>query len=202
MSLSDFIKYQRALKGGLTPWEIAEGSGVPARDVHLLEVKHRRMGDDDAMLDMLAKYFGVPVDALTSRREAYRKRLTFFLEQAVRENRHVTLRLENEEDLTGSIKWYSREAIGMVLEGSESEDDVLVVQRAWVADWRAAGEAAWEVETTLAAIASGEHVPGSDDEDDDDEDDDDEHEDEDDGDDGDDEVDEEDDDDDEEEKDD
>ena len=36
MSLSDFIKYQRALKGGLTPWEIAEGSGVPARDVHLL----------------------------------------------------------------------------------------------------------------------------------------------------------------------
>ncbi|HET9494917.1 MAG TPA: hypothetical protein VFR15_11865 [Chloroflexia bacterium] len=183
MSLSDFIKYQRALKGGLTPWEIAEGSGVPARDVHLLEVKHRRMGDDDAMLDMLATYFGVPIEALTSRREAYRKRLTFFLEQKVRENRPVTLRLENGEELTGSIKWYSREAIGMVLEGAESEDDVLVVQRAWVADWRAAGEQAWEVEATLAAIASGEHVPGSDDEDDEDEDEDEDEDDEDEGDD-------------------
>src|SRR5829696_2618242 len=98
MSLSDYIKYQRALKGGLTPWEIAEGSGVPARDVHLLEVKHRRMGDDDAMLEGLARYFGVPVEELTSRREAYRKRLTFFLEQAVRDNRPVTLRLEYGEE--------------------------------------------------------------------------------------------------------
>jgi transcriptional regulator with XRE-family HTH domain len=172
MSLSDFIKYQRALKGGLTPWEIAEGSGVPARDVHLLEVKHRRMGDDDAMLDKLAQYFGVPLDALTSRREAYRKRLTFFLEQAVRDNRAVTLRLESGEELTGTIRWYSREAIGMVPDGSESEDDVLVVQRTWVADWRAAGDTAWEVETTLAAIASGEHVPSDDEDDEHDEDDD------------------------------
>jgi hypothetical protein len=172
MSLSDFIKYQRALKGGLTPWEIAEGSGVPARDVHLLEVKHRRMGDDDAMLDKLAQYFGVPLDALTSRREAYRKRLTFFLEQAVRDNRAVTLRLESGEELTGTIRWYSREAIGLVPDGSESEDDVLVVQRTWVADWRAAGDTAWEVETTLAAIASGEHVPSDDEDDEHDEDDD------------------------------
>ena len=103
MSLSDFIKYQRALKGGLTPWEIAEGSGVAARDVHLLEVKHRRMGDDDAMLDKLAGYFGVPVEALTSRREAYRKRLTFFLEQSVKERRPVTLRLEGGEEVSGDI---------------------------------------------------------------------------------------------------
>ena len=170
MSLSDYIKFQRALKGGLTPWEIAEGSGVPARDVHLLEVKHRRMGDDDAMLDSLARYFGVPVEDLTSRREAYRKRLTFFLEQAVRGNRPVTLKLETSEVLTGNIRWYSREAIGMAPEGAESADDVLVVQRAWVSDWRADGESAWEVETTIAAIASGEHVPGLDDDDEDEDD--------------------------------
>jgi hypothetical protein len=140
---------------------------VPARDVHLLEVKHRRMGDDDAMLDKLAHYFGVPLEALTGRREAYRKRLTFFLEQAVRDDKQVALRLEGGEELSGSIKWYSREAIGMAAEGAESEDDVLVVQRTWVADWRPADSPAWEVETTLAAIASGEHIPGSDDDDDD-----------------------------------
>jgi hypothetical protein len=169
MSLSDFIKYQRALKGGLTPWEIAEGSGVPARDVHLLEVKHRRMGDDDAMLDRLAGYFGVPLEALTSRREAYRKRLTFFLEQSVRGNRPITLRLEDGEELTGIVRWYSREAIGIASGDAQSEDDVIVAQRAWVSDWRSAGDPGWEVETTLAAIASGEHVPGSEVEDDEDE---------------------------------
>jgi hypothetical protein len=49
------------------------------------------------------------------------------------------------------------------------------VQRTWVADWRPADNPAWEVETTLAAIASGEHVPGAeeDDEEEDEEDDDD-----------------------------
>ena len=170
MSLSDFIKYQRALKGGLTPWEIAEGSGVPARDVHLLEVKHRRMGDDEVMLGKLAVYFGVPVDELTFRREAYRKRLTYFLEQSGKDHRPVVLKLESGEELPGTIRWYSREAIGLVPEGADSEDEVLVVQRAWVADWRPGTDPAWEVESTMAAIASGEHVPAADEDDEDDED--------------------------------
>ena len=53
MSLSDYMKLMRAVKGGVTPWEIAEATGIPSKEVHLLEVKHRRMGEDDEMLGKL-----------------------------------------------------------------------------------------------------------------------------------------------------
>ena len=99
MSLSDYIRYQRAAKGGLTPWEIAEGSGVSSRDVHLIEVKHRRMGDDDEMLRKLAAYFGVPFAALAGRREAYRKRLAAFLDHHVSTARPINPPLETRRDL-------------------------------------------------------------------------------------------------------
>src|SRR3712207_8726344 len=62
-------------KGGVTPWEIAESSGVPASEVHLIEVKHRRVGDNDETLAKLAGYFGVPLDEFTNRRDNYRKLL-------------------------------------------------------------------------------------------------------------------------------
>jgi transcriptional regulator with XRE-family HTH domain len=153
MSLSDYIKYQRAVKGGLTPWEIAEGSGVPSRDVHLLEVKHRRMGEDDATLQKLADYFGVGVDELTGRREAYRKRLVAFLEECIREERAVTLKLESGEEVEGVPVWYSREATALRTEGATEgaeAGDLCIVQRAWVADWKVGGAPEWEVGATVA----------------------------------------------------
>src|SRR5437588_2659772 len=135
MSLSDYIKYLRAVKGGLTPWEIAEGSGVPARDIHLIEVKHRRMGEDTATLEKLAGFFGVPVEDLTSRREAYRKKLTYFLEENKESANPVALKLESGEELAGTVKWYSREAVALD-PGGEGEDTPYIVQRGYVADWR------------------------------------------------------------------
>ena len=170
MSLSDYIKYQRALHGGLTPWEIAEGSGVPARDVHLLEVKHRRMGEDDALLQSLAAFFGIPLEEFTNRREAYRKRLSYFLDESRRDARPISLKLESGEELRGTVTWYSREAFGLVPEGAAADtDDIYVVQRGWVADWRSDSASSWEV---AASIASGTpHVlPGGDDGDDSDDD--------------------------------
>jgi hypothetical protein len=150
VSLSDYIKYQRALKGGLTPWEIAEGSGISARDVHLIEVKHRRMGDDDALLEQLAAYFGVPVRDLTDRREAYRKRLTYFLEESKHNSSAVELKLESGEVVDGWPVWYSREAVALKDEDAD-DSNLCVVQRAWVADWRHRGSADWEVASSLAA---------------------------------------------------
>jgi hypothetical protein len=150
MSLSDYIKYQRALKGGLTPWEIAEGSGVPARDVHLIEVKHRRMGEDDATLEQLASYFGVPAQDLTDRREAYRKRLTYFLDESKHDSASVELKLENGETVGGWPAWYSRDAVALNESDHETDDgNLCIVQRAWVADWRRGGAAEWEVASSL-----------------------------------------------------
>src|SRR5262245_54704231 len=128
MSLSDRIKYLRAVSGGLTPWEIADKSGVPAREIHLLEVKHRRVGESDEALQKLAAFFEVPVEDLTGRREAYRKRLTSFLEESHEQSAPVALKLEDGEVLEGSVAWFGREAVGITPTGG-SEDTPIVVQR-------------------------------------------------------------------------
>src|SRR5215216_6164134 len=106
MSLSDYLKFMRAMKGGVTPWEIADATGVPSKEIHLLEVKHRRMGDEDAMLAKLAEYFAVPLEELTRRRDGFRKRLTGFIADRQRTGEPVTLVLESGEALRGVIRWF------------------------------------------------------------------------------------------------
>ncbi|HET7081844.1 MAG TPA: hypothetical protein VFM49_30815 [Chloroflexia bacterium] len=135
MSLSDYLKFMRATKGGVTPWEIADATGLSSKDVHLLEVKHRRMGEDDAMLAKLAQYFEVPVDDLVKRRDNFRKRLTGFVADRQRTQEPVVLVLESGEELHGTIAWFGREAVAVDLTGGDPETP-LVVQRAVVAEWR------------------------------------------------------------------
>lgn len=144
MSLSDYIKYLRARHGGDTPWEIAEASGVPAGAIHLIEVKHRRVGEDDEQLEKLAAFFNIPVEELTRRREAYRKRLAFFLDQMSGSDTPIHLKLEHGEELEGKVLWYAREALALTPEG-EPNGEPYIVQRSWVADWRRADSAQWEV---------------------------------------------------------
>lgn len=132
MSLSDYVKFMRATKGGVTPWEIADATGVPSKEVHLLEVKHRRMGDDDEMLGKLAQYFEVPVDDLIRRRDAFRKRLTGFVADRQRSEEPVTFVLESGERLEGTIAWFGREAIALQPPDSGHP---LVIQRAVIAEW-------------------------------------------------------------------
>ncbi|HMA36999.1 MAG TPA: hypothetical protein VKY74_21265 [Chloroflexia bacterium] len=134
MSLSDYIKFMRATKGGVTPWEIADATGLSSKDVHLLEVKHRRMGEDDAMLAKLAGYFEVPVETLTARRDNFRKRLTAFLSERQRTQEPVTLTLESGETFPGTVAWFGREALALVPAGGDPEAP-LVIQRAVVAAW-------------------------------------------------------------------
>ncbi len=134
MSLSDYLKFLRAAKGGVTPWEIADATGLSSKDVHLLEVKHRRMGEDEAMLTKLAEYFAVPVTAFTDRRDNFRKRFTGFVADRQRSQETVTLRLESGQELTGTIAWFAREAVALTPEGGDPETP-LVIQRAVVAEW-------------------------------------------------------------------
>ena len=135
MSLSDYLKFMRATKGGVTPWEIADATGLSSKDVHLLEVKHRRMGEDDVMLARLAGYFEVPVETLTARRDNFRKRLTGFVVERQRTQEPVTLVLESGEELHGTITWFGREAVALTPAGG-NPDAPLVIQRAIVAEWR------------------------------------------------------------------
>ena len=154
MSLSDYIKYLRTLKGGATPWEIAEGSGVTAGEIHFIEVKHRRVGEDDVVLEKLARYFGVPLSELTGRREAYRKLLTRLLEECLQSSSVVALKLESGEEVEGAVAWYSREAVAIAPLSWGEENCPFIVQRAWVADWRKAGEVEWHVAAAVREFAS------------------------------------------------
>lgn len=153
MSLSDYMKYLRAVGGGLTPWEIAERSGVPAREIHLLEVKHRRVGDNDEILEKLAAFFNVPPENFRNRREAYRKRLTSFLEENLQQASPVILKLEDGEQLEGTIAWFGREAVAITLldgdgkSSKEGNDAPYIVQRGWVSNWRRADTPNWEIGT-------------------------------------------------------
>ena len=133
------------MKGGLTPWEIAEGSGVPAREIHLLEVKHRQVGEDDALLQRLAGYFDVPVEELTGRRGAFRKRLTAFLDESQQRSSPVVLKLESGEEIGGMVDWYAREAIALTPQSNEEGNHPYILQRGYVADWRHADSPDWEV---------------------------------------------------------
>ena len=132
MSLSDYLKFMRAVKGGVTPWEIADATGIPSKEIHLLEVKHRRMGDDDTMLVKLAEYFEVPLDELTRRRDSFRKRLTGFVADRQRTEETVTLVLESGEALQGTIAWFGREAVALQPDGPVHP---IVIQRAMIAEW-------------------------------------------------------------------
>jgi hypothetical protein len=133
MSLSDYVKFMRAVKGGVTPWEIADATGVSSKEVHLLEVKHRRMGEDDIMLVKLAEYFEVPLEELTRRRDAFRKRLTGFIADRQRSAQPVALVLESGETLAGTVAWFGREAVAL-----QPDDDgyPIVIQRAMIAEWQ------------------------------------------------------------------
>jgi hypothetical protein len=153
MSLSDYIKYLRAVKGGATLWEIAEGCGLPPGDIHFIEVKHRRVGDDDSKLEKLAQYFNVELAELKVRREAYRKRLTHLLEESRLNASEITLKLESGEEIEGTVDWYSRDAAAILPAGNE-EGAPYVVQRAWVADWRRTGEAEWQVAAAARGLGS------------------------------------------------
>ena len=151
MSLSDYIKYLRAANGGMTPWEIAEGSGVSAREIHLLEVKHRRIGENDEMLKRLSAFFNVPLAELTRRRDAYRKRLTAFLEDSQQQSAPVALRLESGEVVEGYVDWFAREAVAVTNSATKQNGAdpglATIVQRCWVSDWRRSDAEAWEVES-------------------------------------------------------
>jgi|SRR6478672_1174296 len=133
MSLSDYVKFMRAVKGGVTPWEIADATGVSSKEVHLLEVKHRRMGEDDTMLVKLAAYFEVPLEELTRRRDAFRKRLTGFVADRQRNQQPVTFILESGERLEGLVAWFGREAIALQ---PDDHGHPIVIQRALIADWQ------------------------------------------------------------------
>ncbi|HSN75284.1 MAG TPA: helix-turn-helix transcriptional regulator [Anaerolineae bacterium] len=134
MSASDYLRYLRAVKGGPTPQDIENATGVPAGAYRQIEQRYRAMGSEEE-LAKLATYFEVPVEELTGRVEWTRKALSAALVEAVEMNAPISLEMRSGQTLTGMVQWSDLGAALLQLECGQE----VVVQRHMVDRWQIAG---------------------------------------------------------------
>jgi transcriptional regulator with XRE-family HTH domain len=131
MSLGDELRYLRAKAGGLTPFDIAEATGVDAGLYRQLEQRYREMGDDETV-EQLAAFFDCDPDFLKRARGRSRKALSQHLETARRSGEIIQLHLRTSETLTGRVTWWDLGSAGLA---PASGGPLIVVQRHAVTDW-------------------------------------------------------------------
>jgi transcriptional regulator with XRE-family HTH domain len=132
MSLGDFVRYLRAMKGGPDFWTVEEATGVSGRTLREIEQRYRRVGESDEDLKKLADYYDVPVDGLTWRREKWRKLLSEALYTAQAEDRSIRFILRDGPTFEGRVLWWDLGATELDL---LDRGERLVVQRHAVDDW-------------------------------------------------------------------
>lgn len=134
MSAGDYLRYLRAAKGGPTPHDIQEATGVKAGEYRHMEQRYRAVGTE-AELASLAAYFDVPVEELTSRMEWTRKALSAALVEAVEQDAPIRLELRSGHTITGKVQWSDLGAALLLIE----DDQEMVVQRHMVDRWQILG---------------------------------------------------------------
>jgi transcriptional regulator with XRE-family HTH domain len=131
MSLGDELRYLRARAGGVTPFEIAEATGVDSGLYRQLEQRYRELGDDETV-EKLADYFGCDAEALKNARSRSRKALSRHLEQALQSGEPIQLHLRTGETLTGRVTRWDLGTLGF---DPQDGGPIVVVQRHAVIDW-------------------------------------------------------------------
>ena len=131
MSAGDYLRYLRAVKGGPTPQDIQDATGVKAGMYRQIEQRYRAMGTDDELAS-LAAYYEVPVEELTSRIEWTRKALSAALVEAVELDAPIKLELRSGHTLTGKVLWSD---LGAALIQSDDGHEY-TVQRHMVDRWQ------------------------------------------------------------------
>lgn len=131
MSVGDYVRFQRALKGGPTPWAVEEATGVDADTYREIEQRYRTLGTDEE-LTTLAQYFGVPEQELVDRREWGRRRLSAELVDAREQDRRISLYLRTGDTVTGKVRWSD---LGALLLKQENGHEI-VIQRHAVERWQ------------------------------------------------------------------
>jgi hypothetical protein len=133
VSLGDYVRYLRAMKGGPDFWTVEEATGVPGRTLREIEQRYRRVGESDEDLQKLADYYAVPVEALVWRREKWRKLLSEALYTAQYEDRLIRLMVRDGPTFEGHVLWWDLGATELELSDGLGR---LVVQRHAVDDWQ------------------------------------------------------------------
>ncbi len=141
MSLGDYVRFLRALRGGVSTRDVMEGAGLgELRVLREIEQRYREVGDDET-LEKLARYFEVPVEDLKWRRLHARKALSGFVDQAMHQGHTVSLTVRTGEMLTGTIRGWDLDCIGLQ---PLDRDELVIVQRHMVDDWATVVEPATE----------------------------------------------------------
>jgi hypothetical protein len=132
MSLSDHLRYLRALNGGPATDTLREALGEDGVGLYFAIERHYRDVSTDEILPKIAAYFRAPVEELQWHRARSRKALALHVHAAIQNHDLVALRLRTGETLIGHPVWWDLAAIGLQPIGDE---DLVVVQRHAVIDW-------------------------------------------------------------------
>ena len=139
MSLSDHLRYLRAMRPGLTPEDIAEAlEGALPGAVSQAEKRYRPVADE-ALIAGLARFYGRPLAEFQWHNARARKYLTFYVQRVLESQAPAMLTLRGGQTLSGRVVWWDLGAIGL-----QTEEGLLVVQRHAVIDWPDAEEHWWE----------------------------------------------------------
>lgn len=131
MSLSDHLRYLRAMQGGVSTQVITEAIGLEKpTPVNHAETQYRPVRDPE-LVAKLAAYYQRPLTEFQWHNDRPRKYLTFYLARALETKETVTLTLRSEEQLTGTVEWWDLGSVGLWDENGR----LLVVQRHAVVDW-------------------------------------------------------------------
>ncbi len=137
MSLSDQLRYLRALNGGPSNADLQQVLGDAGTSLYFaIEQRYRDVSTDE-IIPKIAAYYHVPVEELQWHRTRSRKALALHVHAALQNHATVTLRLRTGETLTGLPVWWDLAAIGLQPIG---EEDLIVVQRHAVIDWEGSEE--------------------------------------------------------------
>ena len=131
MSLSDHLRYLRAMKGGPHISEVAQAAGVAkVVDVNLAEKQYRPL-TDEGLMEKLAVYYGRPLEEFQWHNTRSRKQFTHFISQAMQQGTAVSLVLRHGETVSGMVADTDLACVALRL----ADGRVLVVQRHAVVDW-------------------------------------------------------------------
>lgn len=132
MSLSDHLRYLRALNGGPPNADLVQALGEEGTRLYFAIEKRYRDVSTDEIIAKIAAYYHVPVEELQWHRARSRKALALHIHNAIQNHETVTLRLRTGETLIGRPVWWDLAVIGLRPIG---EEDLIVVQRHAVIDW-------------------------------------------------------------------
>lgn len=131
MSLSDHLRYLRAMRGGFGTQTIADAIGLEKPwPINEAEVRYRPVRDSE-LVAKLADFYGRPLEEFQWHNARPRKFLTFYAARALETKEPASLTLRSGEVLRGQIVWWDLSSIGLKMDDGRT----IVVMRHAIIDW-------------------------------------------------------------------